>query len=167
MTALEFSHQIISHEPGLALLTKRFTQDAEYSKDLVQETILKALTNRNKFRDNTNLKGWLFTILRNTFINNYRKGRSFQKVNSEASDFFIYNEIDLHTFNKPDKYAEYQELLALVKQLPDNLREPFEMHYEGYKYHEISEKLEIPIGTVKNRIFQARKNIQNLTQNTL
>jgi RNA polymerase sigma-70 factor (ECF subfamily) len=167
MTAVEFSHQILSHEQSLSLLTRRFTQDAEYSKDLVQETILKALTNRSKFRSNTNLKGWLFTILRNTFINNYRKGRAFQKVNSEASDFFIYNEVDLHTFNKPDKHTEYQELLTIVKLLPDNLREPFEMHFEGYKYHEISDKLQIPIGTVKNRIFQARKSVQNSTPNNL
>jgi RNA polymerase sigma-70 factor (ECF subfamily) len=167
MTALEFSHQIIGHESSLRLFTKRFTQDEEYSKDLVQETILKALTNRSKFREHINLKGWLFTILRNTFISNYRKGKSFQKVNSEAGDFLISNEIDLHTFNKPDKYTEYQELLAIVKRLPENLKNPFEMHFKGYKYDEIAEMLQIPIGTVKNRIYQARKTVQRLTQNTL
>jgi len=167
MTVLEFSHQIIGHESSLRLFTKRFTQDEEYSKDLVQETILKALISRDKFREHINLKGWLFTILRNTFINNYRKSRSFQKVNSEAGDFLINNEIDLHTFNKPDKYTEYQELLTIVRRLPGNLKDPFEMHFKGYKYNEISDTLQIPIGTVKNRIFQARKRVQSLTQNTL
>jgi RNA polymerase sigma-70 factor (ECF subfamily) len=165
MTTLEFSHQIISHESSLRFFTKRFTQDEEYSKDLVQETMLKALTNRDKFRQHINLKGWLFTILRNIFISNYRKGKSFQKVNSEAGDFFINNEIDLHTFNKPDKNSEYQELLTTVRSLPDNLKYPFEMHFNGYKYNEIADTLQIPIGTVKNRIYHARKTVQRLTQN--
>lgn len=163
MTAIEFNHQVIGHQSSLAILTKRFTQDDEYSKDLVQETLLKALTNRSKFREHTNLKGWLFTIMRNIFINSYRKGKSFQKLSSEAGDFILSNEIDLHTFSKPDKYTEYQELLAKVDCLSDNLKVPFDMHFKGYKYQEISEELKIPIGTVKNRIFQARKIMQKTT----
>ena len=161
MTALEFSHQIIGHKPSLTMFTRKFTHDDEYSKDLVQETILKALSNRDKFREHTNLKGWLFTIMRNVFINSYRKSKSFQKVSQEAGDYYIGNKMDSHTFNLPDKSYEYQELLDKVDELPEQLKTPFEAHFNGYKYHEISEELNIPIGTVKNRIFQARKLIQH------
>ncbi|MFN8692627.1 MAG: sigma-70 family RNA polymerase sigma factor, partial [Cyclobacteriaceae bacterium] len=73
MTAIEFTHQVASLRPTLRLFTRRFTTDREESLDLVQDTILKALTYRDKFREDTNLKGWLFTIMRNTYINNYRK----------------------------------------------------------------------------------------------
>ena len=73
MTATDFDFQISSMRPTLRGFTHRFTRDREESLDLVQDTILKALTYRNKFREDTNLKGWLFTIMRNTYINNYRK----------------------------------------------------------------------------------------------
>ena len=164
MTALEFSHQIITYKSSLLLFTKKFTKDNEYSKDLVQETILKALINKDKFMEHTNLKGWLFTIMRNIFINTYRKSRSFQQVSPEAEDFLLNKQIDSHTFSKPDKYAEYNELISKVDHLPDNLKIPFDLHFRGYKYKEIGDQLNIPIGTVKSRIFQARKLMQQLIQ---
>lgn len=160
MTAIEFTHHLYSLRPALHSFTRRFTTDRDESLDLVQDTLLKALSYRETFRENINLKGWLFTIMRNTFINNYRKGKRAMTIIDPAKQLYFLNTEDHHTFNKPDKNFEYHDILKLISQLPQDLRQPFTLHAEGYKYHEIADTLTIPIGTVKNRIFQARKEIQ-------
>jgi RNA polymerase sigma-70 factor (ECF subfamily) len=160
MTAIEFSHQVAALGPELRVLTHRFTRDAEECSDLVQDTLLKALTYRDKFRDNTNLKGWLYTIMRNTFINNYRRNKSSRTRRDNSGDLHHLNVADRHTFSKPDATTEYSDTWNQVEALRDELKAPFKMYTTGYKYHEIAELLSIPIGTVKNRIFHARKEIQ-------
>lgn len=75
MTNIEFASRISALNDTLRGFTYRFTRNAEESQDLVQDTVLRALIYQDKFRDNTNLKGWLFTIMRNTFINHYRKAK--------------------------------------------------------------------------------------------
>jgi RNA polymerase sigma-70 factor (ECF subfamily) len=160
MTAIEFSHQVASLRPMLRTLTRRFTTDRDESLDLVQDTILKALTYRDKFRDDTNLKGWLFTIMRNTFINNYRKNQRAKTSHDDTKELYFLNVEDTHTFNKPEGSVEFKEVWRNVNELRDELLIPFKMHTTGYKYHEIAQHLNIPIGTVKNRIFHARKEIQ-------
>jgi RNA polymerase sigma factor (sigma-70 family) len=160
MTALEFTHQISSLRSTLYTFTRRFTSDRDESLDLVQDTLLKALTYRDKFREETNLKGWLFTIMRNTFINNYRKTRREKTSHDNSKELYFLNIEDTHTFNKPETTYEYSEIWKQVNTLPEGLLEPFTMHANGFKYHEIADKLTLPIGTVKNRIFHARKEIQ-------
>ena len=88
MTAVEFTHQVASLRSTLYTFTRRFTRDRDESLDLVQDTILKALTYQNKFKNDTNLKGWLFTIMRNTFINNYRKNQRGKTSNDTSKDLF-------------------------------------------------------------------------------
>lgn len=160
MTTLEFSHQVSSLRPMLRTFTRRFTNDREESQDLVQDTILKALTYREKFRDDTNLKGWLFTIMRNTFINNYRKNQRAKTSNDTTKELYFLNVEDTHTFNRPQESIEFKEVWRNVNNMKDELLIPFKMHATGYKYQEIAKHLNIPIGTVKNRIFHARKEIQ-------
>lgn len=160
MTALEFNHRIASLKDTLELFTKRFTKDQEESEDLIQDTILKALTYRDKFQQNTNLKGWLYTIMRNTFINNYRKNQRSKTTLDDTKESYYLHVPDTHTFNKPDSTFEYRDIMKCVNEIREDLLKPFKMHTEGYKYHEIAEELNIPIGTVKNRIFHARKEIQ-------
>ncbi len=160
MTILEFSHQVSSLRPMLRTFTRRFTNDREESQDLVQDTILKALTYREKFRDDTNLKGWLFTIMRNTFINNYRKNQRAKTSNDTTKELYFLNVEDTHTFNRPQESIEFKEVWRNVNNMKDELLIPFKMHATGYKYQEIAKHLNIPIGTVKNRIFHARKEIQ-------
>lgn len=160
MTILEFSHQVSSLRPMLRTFTRRFTNDREESQDLVQDTILKALTYRDKFRDDTNLKGWLFTIMRNTFINNYRKNQRAKTSNDTTKELYFLNVEDTHTFNRPHESIEFKEVWRNVNNMKDELLIPFKMHATGYKYQEIAKHLNIPIGTVKNRIFHARKEIQ-------
>lgn len=160
MAAIEFTHQIAAMRGTLQVFTRKFTHNRNEGLDLVQDTILKALTYRDKFREDTNLKGWLFTIMRNTFINNYRKNKRAKISNDTTKDLYYLNVEEEHTFNRPQESMEFKEIWNNVNNLRDELLTPFKMHTTGYKYHEIAEHLNIPIGTVKNRIFQARKEIQ-------
>lgn len=160
MTAFEFAYEISSLRSTLRAFTRKFTIDRDESLDLVQETILKALTHKDKFKDDVNLKGWLFTIMRNTFINNYRKRQREKTSNDRTKDLLQLNVSDKHTFTSPESGFEYKDIWKNVHELRDELLAPFKMYTSGYKYHEIAEHLQIPIGTVKNRIFHARKELQ-------
>jgi len=151
MSTIEFSRQISSLHSVLRAFTRRFTSDRDESLDLVQDTMLKALTYKDKFREETNLKGWLFTIMRNTFINNYRKNKRAKTSLDSTKELFFLNVEDTHTFNRPASTFEYNDLWSHVN---------FKMYTSGFKYYEIAEHQKIPIGTVKNRIHKARKEIQ-------
>ena len=164
MTAVEFTHQVAGMRSTLQSFTTRFTRDRDESLDLVQDTILKALTYRDKFKEDTNLKGWLFTIMRNTFINNYRKNKRARTSHDTTKDLFFLNVEEPHTFNRPQESMEFKEIWGNVSKLREELLQPFKMHTSGYKYHEIAKHLNVPIGTVKNRIFHARKEIQKNLQ---
>ncbi|MBL7832593.1 MAG: RNA polymerase sigma factor [Cyclobacteriaceae bacterium] len=160
MTAIEFTHQLSGLTPTLQSFTRRFTNNREESDDLVQETLLKAFACRDTFRENTNLKGWLFTIMRNTFINMYRRQKRARTATDDTKELYFLNVEDRHTFNKPESTFEYNDILRHINAIDSDLREPFMLHTNGYKYHEIAKDLDLPIGTVKNRIFHARKEIQ-------
>jgi RNA polymerase sigma factor (sigma-70 family) len=164
MTSAEFTHQVAAMRRTLQLFTRKFTSDREESHDLVQETILKALTHREKFREDTNLKGWLFTIMRNTFINNYRKSQRTRTIRHLWNNPYFSDTEDEHTFNRPQENLEFNEIWKNINNLKHEFLTPFKMHSTGYKYQEIAEHLGIPIGTVKNRIFHARKEIQKNLQ---
>jgi len=165
MTTFEFNHQLSQLRGTLELFTLRFTKNEEEGQDLVQDTYLKALTYRDKFMENTNLKGWLYTIMRNIFINNYRKKKRSNTVNDTTDNLYHLNVPEKHTFNLPDSTLEYKQLMSSIEQTKNDFLVPFKMYVEGYKYHEISDKLDIPIGTVKTRIFYARKEIQERLEN--
>lgn len=160
MGALQLTQQIAGLRGTLQAFTRRFTTDKEESHDLVQDTMLKALLYQHKFKEETNLKGWLFTIMRNTFINNYRKNKRAQTLHDPTKELYFLNVEDTHTFNSPAQNFEYNDLWKNINELKEELHIPFKLYTSGYKYHEIAELLNIPIGTVKNRIFHARKDIQ-------
>lgn len=151
---------IATLQPVLRRLSKRFTRDFSESSDLVQETILRALIHSDKFRENTNLQGWLFTIMRNTFINGYRRNRKKKDIHDHNRELYFLNIQDEHTFSSPERTYVWKDLWKSIEALKEELKAPFKLHACGYKYHEIAEHLEIPMGTVKNRIFQARKQLQ-------
>lgn len=160
MSAVDFNDKIAGLSSTLKTFTYRFTSNREESRDLVQDTILKALTYRNKFRNDTNLKGWLFTIMRNTYINSYRKNQREKTTHDTSKDLYTLNVEDEHTFNRPHESVEFKEVWREMNSIKEDLLIPFKMYTTGYKYHEIAQQLNIPIGTVKNRIFHARKEIQ-------
>lgn len=160
MKAVPFELQLVQLRPTLYQFTRKFTTDRDESWDLVQDTILKALSHKSKFRNDINLKGWLYTIMRNTFINKYRKDVRMRISKGERADKQYLSIEDQYTYNKPDSTAQIKEVWSKVNAIREELSKPFKMYTSGYKYHEIAEHLELPLGTVKNRIFQARQEIQ-------
>jgi RNA polymerase sigma factor (sigma-70 family) len=165
MTALEFSYSLSKMSRSLKPFALKLTKDMEDANDLLQETILKAYTNRDKFTDGTNLKAWLYTIMKNTFITNYQR--------MVRRNTFIDTTDNLHYINSNDNLTEnmayssfaMKDINNAIVKLDDAYKTPFLMHFRGYKYHEIADKLNIPIGTVKNRIHIARKELKGYLKN--
>ena len=146
MTALEFNHQLMVLQPKLGFFAKSLTADPEDAKDLMQETIFKALTNRDKFQGDKNLKAWVFTIMKNTFINNYRRSvRSNTLIDSTDNSYYL-NLGTESVFQTPEAAHNEKEIRNAISELPEDYRIPFEMHTKGYKYKEIAEYLDQPLG---------------------
>ncbi len=159
MTAIEFSNALINMEDSLERFALSLTSNREEAKDLLQETYLKALTYREKFVEFTNLKAWAYTIMKNTFINNYRKSmRENTKVDSTKDLYYLNNSKESQLI-KPDSEIRIKEIRKAIEQLDDDFKVPFKMHTEGYKYKEIADTLDLKIGTVKSRIFFTRKKL--------
>ncbi|NND76742.1 MAG: sigma-70 family RNA polymerase sigma factor [Flavobacteriales bacterium] len=159
MNALNFNRELIEFERSLKGFAYKFTRNDEDANDLVQETFLKALRYKDKFAEQTNLKAWLYTIMRNTFINNYRKASKANVLLDDSDENYF---IDLSKQSKsetPDQAMAYKEIISEINALSDEYRVPFQMHYNGFKYKEIAEKLSLPIGTIKSRIFLARQKL--------
>lgn len=160
MTALEFGNVIAHSTKALRPFALRLTRDVEEANDLLQETVLKAFLHRDKFSEGTNLKAWMYTIMKNTFITNYQKLVK-RKTFIDTTDNLHYINSSTYTIgNKADSKFAMEDINRALENLDNVYREPFMMHYHGYKYHEIAEKLDIPIGTVKNRIHLARKELK-------
>ena len=141
------------------------TKNMNDARDLFQETIFKALKNKDKFRLGTNFKAWIMTLMRNTFINEYRRKKR-QSTTSAPSDSFHFETYkdNAAVMNQATSNLEMQELTRMMNSIDDKLRIPFQMYYEGNSYQEISDELEIPLGTIKSRIFFARKELQVLAK---
>ena len=159
MTAMEFNNELISMEDSLERFAMSLTSNREEAKDLLQETYLKALTYRDKFQEFTNLKAWAYTIMKNTFINNYRKAVRENTTVDSTKDLYYINNSKESKLVKPDSEYQVKEINKAIRQLDDEFRVPFMMHTEGFKYKEIAEKLDLKIGTVKSRIFFIRKKL--------
>lgn len=162
MTAIEFNNKLLSIENKLKYFAYSLTTDQEEAKDLLQETMLKALTNRDKFTDPRNFNSWAYTIMKNTFINNYRRTAKSNTIFNKTEN----NENLAHKQHaiSPESEHAYKEIRKKVNNLQDDFRIPFQMFTEGFKYKEIAEKLEIPIGTVKSKIFFARQKLMDNLQ---
>jgi RNA polymerase sigma factor (sigma-70 family) len=157
MTTLEFSYSLQKLSGSLKPFALKLTRDTDDANDLLQDTMVKAFTNRDKFTEGTNLKAWLYTIMKNTFITNYQR--------MVRRGTFVDTTDNLHYLNSGDVLVEngaygdfaMNDIQLAIGNLEDVYKTPFMMHFRGFKYHEIADKLEIPIGTVKNRIHIARK----------
>jgi RNA polymerase sigma-70 factor (ECF subfamily) len=136
------------------------TSNRDSAYDLLQDTILKALDNQEKYIDNTNFKGWVFTIMRNIFINNYRRVARSATILDQTEDLYHLNLASDPSMETPEDCYGANEISAVINAFPDEYRIPFSMHVAGFKYHEIAEYMALPLGTVKSRIFFARKKLQ-------
>ncbi len=159
MTAVEFNYKLLGLQKNLKYFAYTLTSNYEDAQDLVQETYLKALTNRDKFTADTNLKAWTFTIMKNTFINNYRQSVRNNTILDKTDDLYYLNLSKESSIGLPDANISVKDIHREIKRIDEDQRKPFEMYNQGYKYKEIAEKLNLSIGTVKSRIFFTRKKL--------
>ncbi len=165
MSTIEFNSRLNQMSAILHSFAYNLTKDIEASRDLYQETAYRAIKNREKFSPGTNFKAWLFTIMKNIFINDYRKKvRANTIIDTTENHYYINsgkNTVNNHAFSN----IMMKELSQMVADLDESTRVPFEMHYSGFKYQEIADKLDLPLGTVKSRIFFARKELKTVINN--
>lgn len=158
----KFENQLVESESVLENFAYSLTHNPDEAKDLVQETFLKALLHKKAYKEGTNLRAWLFTIMKNTFINNYRRNKKVQSVITKEDSTPWINNISGNVIYQADHNTKYTQIVMLINSLPEEQKIPFEMINQGYKYCEIAEKFNIPIGTVKSRIFLARQKLNQL-----
>ena len=161
MTALEFSYSLSQMSKTLQPFALKLTKDREEANDLLQETMLKAYTNRDKFAKGTNLKAWLYTIMKNTFINAYRKKKNQNTFVDETDNKYFINMGETEKSVQTDAVVDREYMMKQINSVEKTYVETFMMYYNGYKYEEIAEILEIPLGTVKSRIFLARRKMMD------
>lgn len=161
MSPVEFNEKFNPLNDRLFGFAMRLTKNKEDAKDLMQETIFKAFRNRDRFRPGTNFKAWVSTIMRNSFINNYRKKKTRNQIEQPVDD------LQIAAGNKAINGNAYtsimaKEILSMVDELSDLYAVPFMMHYQGYEYQEIAQNLSVPMGTIKSRIHTARKKLKDM-----
>ncbi|MCU0442386.1 MAG: RNA polymerase sigma factor [Bacteroidia bacterium] len=160
MTSIEFKSHVQKEAQSLRQYAYQLTRNVEDTNDLVQDTMLKAFTYQNKFTDGTNLKGWLYTIMKNTFINNYRRMVKRNTFIDQTDNDFYLDSMAHSEKNRGEQKFMMRDIENAIDGLPMSLKKPFTMNHSGFKYHEIAEILRIPIGTVKTRIFVARRQLR-------
>ncbi|MGL6178020.1 MAG: RNA polymerase sigma factor [Tannerellaceae bacterium] len=161
MNAQQFQQKLMSLQGNMMSFALTLTANRDDAEDLLQDTTLKALDNQDKFVDNVNFKGWVLTIMRHTFINNYHKVLRTQTVVDQEIDLYNLNVTNETGFESPDGAYAMNEINKAINNLNDELKIPFSMFLTGYKYNEIANKLDLPLGTIKSRIFFARKTLQD------
>lgn len=161
MTVAQFQEKLLGMQDYMKNFARTLTSDEADAEDLMQDTTLKVLKNRDKFVDNVNFKGWVLTIMRNIFINNYHKIVRAQSVIDSNIDAYNVPLLSEGGENTPEGSMDIKEITKAISELSPLLKEPFSMFLAGYKYNEIAETLHIPLGTVKSRIFFARQELQD------
>lgn len=156
-----FKTRLLGLQGNLLSFAYQLTSNREEAQDLLQDTTLKALDNEEKYVDNVNFKGWIFTIMRNIFINNYRQNVRQATVVDKTEDLYHLNISQDSGLTSPEGSFAVKEINQALNSFTDEYRIPFNMYVAGYKYHEIAAKLGLPLGTVKSRIFFARKRLRS------
>ena len=163
MNALQFQKKLLSMQENMMNFALMLTANRDDAQDLMQDTTLKVLDNQEKFVDNINFKGWVLTVMRNIFINNYHKIVRTQTVVDQGVDLYNLDVVNDSGFDSPDGAYQIQEITKAINGLNNELKVPFSMFLSGYKYNEIADKLDVPLGTVKSRIFFARQELQKIS----
>ena len=159
MTAIEFNTRIMNEKSSLKNFALSLTRNNEDALDLLQDTYVKAISYRTKFEDSTNLKAWLFTIMKNTFINAYRRNVKTRALIVKGDDRALNRAFKQNSYDHSESRLNAKEIIQHIEKLEDDYKVPFTRYYNGYKYEEIAQELKLPLGTVKSRIFIARKTL--------
>lgn len=161
MAQSDFQKRLMELQSNLFSFAMKLTSNYDDANDLLQDTTCKALVNEEKYVDDSNFKSWVFTIMRNIFINNYRRVVRTQTVVDKTEDLYQLNLNQLESSETPDNSYAMSEVTSVVDSLQEEYRVPFVMHISGYKYQEIAEQMHLPLGTVKSRIFFAKQKLQS------
>lgn len=157
-----FERKLIALQNNMLNFAMTLTTNREEAKDLLQETTLRALDNKEKYYENVNFKGWVFTIMHNIFVNNYRRIVRTQTVVDQTENLYHLNLPQDSGFDTPEGAYTIAEITKAINSFTNEYKIPFSMHVSGYKYEEIAQTLSLPIGTVKSRIFFACKRLQEM-----
>lgn len=164
----DFQIETIPHQSALYNYALKIVRNADDAQDLVQDTYYKAYKSYHQFQNGTNSKAWMFMILKNTFINNYRKiKREPLKVDYDDIENIYENVKSDWTNNNNLELDFYKNLLdddlsTALEKLPAKMKEVFLLcDLEGYSYEEIAELVNVPVGTVRSRLHRARKFLQD------
>jgi RNA polymerase sigma-70 factor (ECF subfamily) len=160
MSTVDFKTKFSEIEKILFGLAMKITRNVDDAKDLLQETSMRAYLNRHRFQVGTNFKAWMSTIMKNVFINGYRKKKRRPSADVAIEDLYPSNEREMVNNSAPSNLM-MEELNGILDKLDPEYKTPFKLYFEGYRYEEISETMEIPLGTVKSRIFYARQKLKN------
>ena len=161
MSTQEFNQLLLQNSEYLRPFAVTLTKDQESAKDLLQETMFRALSNQEKYSVGTNIKAWLYTIMRNIFINNYRRKSRQNVIFDNTPNDFLLDHNQSAVSNKAETNLGMKEIQKAIHNLPDIFKHPFILYFEGYKYNEIADFLKEPLGTIKSRIHFARKLLKN------
>lgn len=165
MTAIEFNYQLTGLQKYLIIFAKQLTRNEDDAHDLLQETFLKALTYRDKYVVQNNFKAWVYTIMKNIFINNYRRNKKAKTIIDQTDNLYFMNYNKQSKDTNPESILATKELQHGINKLDSDFRRAFDMYNDGYKYKEIADDLDLTIGTVKSRIFYSRKKLmENLRE---
>jgi RNA polymerase sigma factor (sigma-70 family) len=157
MSTAEFDKVLVQNADFLKPFAINLTRDSEAANDLYQETLYKALANHEKYNAGTNIKAWLFTIMRNIFINDYRRKAKQRTIFDNSPNDFLLNSQQVSVTNSAEGALRLKEINEAIHHLPEIFKTPFQLYFDGYKYQEIADVLNEPLGTVKSRIHFARK----------
>src|SRR3984885_3180820 len=164
MSNIEFNQLLLSNTEFLKPFANTFTADKEDAKDLLQETMFRALSNQEKYNAGTNIKAWLYTIMRNIFINNYRRKTKQNTIFDSTPNEFLLNSAQMAVPGSLESNLRLKDIQVAIHNLPEIFRNPFLLYFDGFKYHEIAEMLQEPLGTIKSRIHFARKLLKTQIQ---
>ncbi len=166
MTAIEFNTRILKEKQSLKNFALSLTHNNDDALDLVQDTYVKAITYREKFEDSTNLKAWLFTIMKNTFINSYRRAVKTKQIIQTNADLAMARAFKNNHQDITESRLAAKDIIHKIENLDDQYKIPFTRYYNGFKYEEIAQEMQLPLGTVKSRIFLARKQLMLAIENS-
>lgn len=164
MSTVEFNKMLLSNAEFLKPFAVTLTHDTEAAKDLLQETMYRALANQDKYHVGTNIKAWLYTIMRNIFINNYRRKAKQSTIFDSTPNEYLLNLNQGAVSNEAVAGINLKEVQKAIHSLPEIFRNPFLLYFDGYKYNEIADMLGEPLGTIKSRIHFARKLLKSQIQ---
>lgn len=162
MRGFDFDKALVALQNELHCFAYKLTADKDEAEDLLQETMLRTLDNKDKFDSGTNFKGWMYTIMRNAFINNCRtkKIRGNLYVLSEPEYHFLLRD---DSFIFVDNGHDAKEIREALKTLPKAHYVVFMLYRSQYR--EIAAKIGVSLSTIKSRIFYSRKRLKQLLSN--